>query len=288
MYNYTFKEYFYLNEMPITGFNKIGNWQGNSKKYGYDKSDLKLLNNEKYIEKIINKWSKTNHNFALYFVRNPSAYKYIEIGEVSADWVKENLSIDIQPNPEAINIIFTNNQGANKIPLTSWMIAHRASHAIFRGFFGYNNMPAANFYDSFAKFRVFCIQTFTEMLNETLHLAYHINIENIRIMYPALRFHYLALAYAIGTMKSTNKLKKLNNHYEFFHELFAQYINNNKITFNPLPKTLIINKRKKLKSDLDDSELDDLNQNLLGQYALQLTANFDLVLHKAHGRIFVM
>ena len=90
--------------------------------------DAGILGNHKAVEKIHKKWSNTKQNFDFYFIRDQKAFKFVQQGEVDQDWVKKNLGEDIPPNPNAITIIFTNNTGVEKIPMTAWMIAHRMGH----------------------------------------------------------------------------------------------------------------------------------------------------------------
>jgi hypothetical protein len=125
-----FKEWLALNEMPIVQLNKIGDWNKGSKKYGYSDKDIGIIGNENATAKIIKKWNNTKQDYILYFVKLPKVHTFTEVGEVSEEWVKKNLNLDIKPTENAITIIFTNNKGTEKVPLTSWIIAHRLGHAI--------------------------------------------------------------------------------------------------------------------------------------------------------------
>jgi hypothetical protein len=121
---------FLLSEMPITGFQLKGQWGPDAKRrYGYSQQDTGILENPKAVEKIHRSWSNSRHDFDLWFLRTARARHHVEVGEVSEDWVLENLGDEeIRPRPDVITVIFTNNTGAEKIPMTAWAIAHRMNY----------------------------------------------------------------------------------------------------------------------------------------------------------------
>lgn len=283
-----FKQWLLLKEMPINKMDFIGDWNPEAKrKYGFDKIDAGLLSSEKARIKICHMWRNVPQKINICFVRSKDAYKYREIGEVSLDWVKENLKLDdYTPDSEAINVLYTNNFGTEKIPMTGWAIAHRLSHALRR-------TEAFIYYQD---------QLFREM-REVIQTAYgrrmslspdssgrYNSIKN-----PDDEKFMRSFAHSIGTMKSARE-KKLVNFYEFFHELLAQYITqgkefnnsllrNDSIKFNNLPRELTWSKNRIRANPNEVEGLDEFLQTTLPgliEYYL------DNVLDSAVGKILVM
>ena len=108
----------------------MGDWGADSPRREWDKKSIAILNSERGIQKIKNMWSKAPVDFDMYFVRQAGAMKHVETGEVDSEWVKENLNMDIKPDPNAITVLFTQNVGNEKVPMTGWIIGHRFAHAI--------------------------------------------------------------------------------------------------------------------------------------------------------------
>ena len=273
-----FKEWLNLKEMSVKKFDLVGQWGPEAKKaYGYNKQDVGILENPKGQQKIIKKWSNSKEDFNLIFVRSSQANKHREVGEVNADWVKNNLGIDVQPDPDAITIIFTQNTGAEKIPMTAWTIAHRLGHAIRR-----DNVFEKYFFDEL-------VRDFRELLRD----VYKISDSRSSYEYPDQK-SLLALAREVGTMKSARE-GNLRNFFEFIYELVAQYITTGKIVFKDLPKSLILQKRfawgnpihTTAHHNLSDDDLLEFNyqlQNLADKYEHYL----DSVFIGLVGKIFVM
>ena len=288
-----FKE-FLINEMPISRYSLMGmnNWKPNAKRaYGYNAQDIGILTNPKAIAKIHKSWKNSKNNWEFYFSRSSKAWKHIEVGQVSSQWVKENLELDIQPVEDAITIIFTNNRGAEKIEMTSWLIAHRLGHAIRKE-------------DVFKKY--FRIESdFKEILKD----VYNIDISSMEVRNRNRYYDYgggynrpientdkymKALAYAVGTMRSARQWE-LRNFYEFQYELVAQYIITGKITFNPLPKSLKIDNKMAWGREnptmkysiIDDEDFEYWNE-VLQNHASTYEQNLDSIFSSLEGKIFVM
>jgi hypothetical protein len=257
-----------LSEMPITRFDLQGNWGPNNKSgNGFDKKSIGILTNPKAVEKIHRKWSNTKENFELYFVRQVGASKFNEMGEVSKEWVKENLGMDIQPAEDTITIIYTNNIGANKVPMTAWGIAHRMAHTIAR--------LNRDFNDHFTR-------EVTRFFNEiTLKLngKFKEKIQPIHV------------AQAVGTMKSARDFN-LGNFGEFIFELVAQYVITGHIKFNPLTKRIITSlvPRKRpttVFAYITDEELAEINNDLEMKIDV-LEYNIESIFGACVNKIFVM
>jgi hypothetical protein len=275
----------YLNEMPIKGFNLIGQWGPEAKrKYGYNKQDTGILENPKAVEKIHKSWSNSKYDFDFYFLRSYKASKYIGEGQVSLDWVKQNLEIEIKPKEDHITIIFTNNRGDEKIPMTAWAIAHRLGHAIGK----------ENIFEEYFRKQV------NKDFNEILKYVYGLDPWN-RNNYQQNHFlpynnedkYKKALFMAVGKMKSARE-NNLRNSNEFIYELVAQHIVTGKIRFNDLPRNLILEKRMawgkpnyKTKNIIDEEMYQEYNAQLHNN-AQVYEHYLDNVFGSIVNKIFVM
>lgn len=257
-----------LSEMPITKFQLQGNWQPNNRSgNGFDKKSIGILTNPKAVEKIHRKWSNTKENFELYFVRQIGASKFNEVGEVSKEWVKEKLGMDIQPAEDTITVIFTNNIGGDKMPMTAWVIAHRMAHTIAR----LNKDFAAHFSREVVNF-------FNEITSK-LNGKFGETIQPIHV------------AQAVGTMQSARNFN-LGSFREFIFELVAQYVITGHIKFNPLTKRIITSivprKRPTMTyARVTDEELQELNDDLAMKIET-LEYNLESVFGACVNKIFVM
>ena len=114
----------WLIEMPIGDFKLYGDWKPGAPKRGWDSKSIGILTNEKGVEKIRNKWRNTEIDFDMYFVRLPNIQDFSETGEVTPEWVTENLGITLQPNLEAITVIFINNLAYKGISMNCFIRFH--------------------------------------------------------------------------------------------------------------------------------------------------------------------
>jgi hypothetical protein len=235
--------------MPVN-IELLGQWEENKPLRGYCKEDTQILTREKAINKIKRAYSKTAHLFNFSFLRKPNAKNFLQHGIVNDYFVQRFLGIDYRPNEDAINVIFTNNIGQRKIPMTAWIMAHRLGHSLFKS-------------EEFREFRRY----FANMMK--IYASWfdvHVSAYNgfLYGSYIDLR----SLEYAIGSMRSCRQ-RNLATDYEFCFELFAQYILTGKIVFNPIEERIIYKKRMawgrpsyeylRIKRDL---KLDDLNIEL--------------------------
>jgi hypothetical protein len=140
-----------INEAPIQDFKTIGDFDRNSS--FRDPKDRKMLTNPKAQEIYKKKFSNTDFDFNMYFVNSPAANRHTEVGQVSIDWVRENLgdevADEINHDDDAICVIFTNNKGDKRVNMTPWVMAHRISHVLSRP--GVNGDYLVNAYSSFIR-----------------------------------------------------------------------------------------------------------------------------------------
>lgn len=278
----------FLNEMPITRFDKQGDWSPTAKRqYGFNKQDAGILGSQKGVDKIHRSWQNSKSEFDFYFIRSSLAYKHVEIGLVTPEWVKTNLNIDIQPREDAITVIFTNNTGAEKIQMTAWTIAHRLGHAIRR-----DKIFEEYFSKEITKdFRVLLKEIYgIQKSNKPSYGNYGYGFNPQQDDEKELR----AFAQAVGTMRSARQ-GELRNFFEFVYELVAQYIITGHIKFNPIPRNLLLKKRMawgRPANDTRNSRLDaesheEWNEQLQ-QYADKYEHYLDSVFNGIEGKIFVM
>jgi hypothetical protein len=276
---------FLLSEMPITGFQLKGQWGPDARrKYKYSPQDIGILENPKAVEKIHRSWSNSKSDFELYFLRSWKASRYVERGLVSPEWVKENLEVDIPAKEDAITVIFTNNTGAEKIPMTAWAMAHRLGHAI---------RMDRTFEEHFRK-------EIDRDFREILEYVYGVQNRHSQRPWEApipegqmLERCRKALFSAVGKMKSARD-NNLRNSDEFVHELVAQYIITGKIEFNDLPDPLVIDRRmawgrpnSTTRRVQDKTAYIEYNE-MLQSHAAKYEYNLDTVFNGLEGKIFVM
>lgn len=259
-----------ITEMPISKFQLTGQWEPEAKRaYGWSKQDKGILTNPTAVEKIHKKWSNTSQNFDFYFLKSKDAYKFREIGEVTPEWILENLKVDIKPSADSITVIFTQNTGTEKIPMTAWAIAHRMAHALRR-----EKNFEQNFYNSV-----------TQDFKDLLEYAYSVNV--LKSNQNNLRDQSIlkSLAHTVGTMRSARQ-KKLVTFGEFIHELVAQWIITGRIKFNSLPSKLMIGNKfiAKIGSDYDLEQWNSELEGYADKYESELEFNFS----RLKGKIFVM
>ena len=217
----TFKEWItQLNEMPITNMTFQGSWGPKATSgYGYNWQDLGILQNPNATEKIMKKWSNTKEKFEVHFVRSEKAQGHRQLGERSREWVKEELDFDVEPQPDTITIIFTQNESNEKVPMTAWTLAHRVGHAIFSN---------KEFHEGFASKIEKDFLTLLDRVYGVGSKSFNDDLENLLLLGK--------FTAELGTMSSARN-KKLDNFGEFMFELVAQYIITGKIKFNSLPRT---------------------------------------------------
>lgn len=280
-----------LHEMPITSFNKVGDWGEDDPKRGWDKPSIGILNNERGVQKIIDAWKNSPVDFDLYFVKQKGAWMQKFEGEVTEQWVKENLNLDIKPRGNSISVIFTQNQGGLTVPMTAWIIAHRLGHALEAGsrrsqMFSKGSSPGTYSYME-AQIR----QDFIYLLEEVFGIEKPYSGFNTTGRGSDIDKWMLKLMSAVGTMKSARN-NKVANTAEFIHELFAQTIINGKVKFGSFPKQLVAKYAWGRPSDAryssardDDIYQADLDSRLEAM-ADHYTHMVNQVLKEAVGRMF--
>lgn len=272
-----------INEMPIDTYQTIGDF---SKGSSFTKSsDRAIITNPVAIQKVKNFFKGTSVDFDFYFVNTKDARQYTEIGEVKEEFLWDKLKLkpeqlkDGKINHDHVTVFFTNNKGEGRIAMTPWILAHRFGHVIKR-IAGFEEMV-----------------TFGDTQIQYILEAYGIKKPNRTVFYyrdksesDAIQAYNIAkrkVCEHIGTFKSARD-KNLRNDFEFYYEIFAQYLNSGKLTFNPLPESLVLGHaafgRPKVYRLLDQTMGDDAILNMTNTFPYYM----EEVLNGCVDRIFVM
>lgn len=246
-----------LKEMPVKSVSSVGfdvdPKTGKMKSHSFsDKRDRELITNPTNIKKLKNFFSNVDEEFNFWFINKKGARKFAETGEVKPEFIKKEFNINVEDLPnfdeDDINVFFVSNTAAEKIPMTSWTIAHRLGHVIRRT-------------DGFEYFSNHLEEQFDRIVSEYYGVKKHSKFDNEFEKYKAKFFN------KIGTMRSARE-NKIKRYFEFYYELFAQFLNTGGVKFN-----------KTGKSDVDN-DLDTLS------YDIEILGND--VLSNLPGKIFVM
>jgi hypothetical protein len=286
-----------LLEMPISTFEKKGDWSENAPLHMYDKSSTKMLNNPNYAEKVKTKWSKIDQDIDMYFVRSKQAKRYREIGEISPEFVKEGLGLDIPINDNNITIIFTNNVGDEKVPLTPWIIAHRFAHALARihksSHGNYSDAPSRNHQWNAADEAVDYIIDWTLKNGYGVRKTsgYDQNRRWIDVDLGSLEQKRLAMANVLGTFKSARD-NNLRQPFELTNELIAQFIIEGQIRLNTnLPQRIPYGRMawgKASRSLFKIKDQEALLTDGIERAQSIIAGEIESMLMEAVGKIFVM
>ena len=226
-----------LNEAPIGTYSTIGDFEkGASYK---DPRDRLSVSHPVTVQKVKDMLKNTSVDFDFYFVNKPGLRQFSETGKVPYEFIfkpyPEGLGLtheelgDKSINSDNITVFFVSNTAADKIPMTAWTIVHRVGHAM-------NRTP------QFQEYTKWLDSEFDELLSlygkqKTSRFPYDDS------SYKKARTYDLAkgrLFNHIGTMRSAREGRIHRRYFEFYFELFVQYLKDGKITFNPLTKNLLV------------------------------------------------
>ena len=270
-----------LNEAPLGTYTAIGGFdKGASYK---DPRDRAALNHPVTIQKVKDMLKNTSVDFDFYFVNKPGLRKFSEKGKVPYDFIvkpyPEGLGLNpnqIEINNNNITVFFVGNTAADKIPMTAWTIIHRVGHVM-------NRTP------QFQDYTKWLDNEFDELLK-----IYGKSKESTRYGnsdYKKSRTFDLAkgrLFNHIGTMRSARAGKLSRRYFEFYYELFVQYLKDGKITFNSLTKNLLVGFGPYGSKSIATTQNLDEAQEKLDSIANTIPYLIEDVLGANTGDIFVM
>lgn len=258
-------------EAPIADISHLGDWEKSSSYR--DPRDRKLLTSVKALNKIKTMWKyPTEVDFNIILINNAEANRQTELGMIDRKTIPDLFpvsadSIEALLRDDQVNIIFTNNKGAERVPMTGWIMAHRFGHALYAG-------RGRSFYMKEA------LATFNRYLGDILNeygIGRYKPMENNG---PVTRFlEHLCI------FRSARE-KNLRSSFEAFYELFAQYIIRGAITFNPLPKSFKFGPSYYTYArPEDDYEYDNRAMEEMGD---EMRQYFETAVHYAVGKVLVM
>ena len=288
-----------LYEAPIEDYQTIGDFGRNS---SFRRSaDRRLVTNPNYVERIKNMFANTGVDFRLYFVNSPEASHHTEVGGVDMAWLQQNMPKTLAEinerggfGEDAINVIFTNNKGAEWRPMTGWIMAHRMGHAILRTSLGSRQdareTPFWTLYNDL------------QLKVKQILKAYGQNVPRYQnrdrggygggYQQPPENFDAAMirrLLGMIGTFRSARE-NNMRTAAEFIFECFAQYLVKGQITFNQAPQNIVTGHawgRPQTSRGPGEEGTETIN-DAISWLEDSLTQEFESVLHGSVGKIFVM
>lgn len=275
-----------ISEVPLKDFEPIGDFsKGSSFR---DPRDRKMITNPKFKEIVAKKFGKTEFDINLYFVNTPKGRNHTEVGAVDLDWVRENLGDEVadkvEPNfgdEDEINVIFTNNSGAERINMTPWIMAHRIGHALSRFSMTHGGGRQFRSYQE-------VVDYIGNEFNTFFQDVYGIKGFNAKGKFgPYARRDQLLfkhLAHNLGTFKSARD-NNMREYFELYNELFAQYLITGKVTMNDLPERFKAGNFGDV-SVRDKEAYEELKD--LGSFENTLNHYFQELLFEAQQHILVM
>jgi len=278
-------------EAPIRDLEPIGG-DMDKKGGGFRAKDRKLLSNPNAISKIRRQWENTDFVFDIYLLKVPSLNKqeYREYGIISpgdSAWkdIEEATGNPVPNSGDAITILFNGNYGSEKVPMTGWVMAHRLGHAVRTG----------RGVQAWAEY----IKNVQEIVKMAVEEIYEIQLKfSYKYMgngeensfEPDSNEIARQVFQQLGSFKSARD-KKITRPYEFYYELFAQYLITGEIKFNPFPKELIVGSlpygRKDTRHVKYEESLEMWNRDL-EIYAGDIESRIANVLHSIVGKTLLM
>jgi hypothetical protein len=251
-----------LSEAPLKTYSTVGDFsKGKQKGPEPDdptvvnrsmvyKRDRKMVTNPNFqkivAKKFENLYIDVNLIFANILPDKRRGYRpnIVEVGAVDYDWVRDNLGEEVFDkvvevrDDEELTVIFTNNFGAAKVPLTPWIMAHRIGHALARktdsNRFGYYSHKEIDRVIS-ENFNLYLQEVYGYRAFESPSYNRLGRLRNYELARRNERV-FKSLAHALGTFKSARE-QNLREWFEFYNELIAQYIITGKVKLNDLPRS---------------------------------------------------
>lgn len=236
----------------LGAYKTLGNFNRN---HGFNEVDRRIIQNPLIKEKLSKRLGHLPYTVNMFFVNLPKASKHVEIGLVDLEWVHNNLGEKIYDEVEPtahkeghINIIYTNNKGSEKVPMTPWMMMHRMAHALAR-------YDTKSFRSSSEMHRQF--EDYSKAAQTLLHVTADIleaynseefprsekELSGLHGYYnPTIKrdkqLTMKALWSKLATFRSARQ-GNIRDYFEILNELFAQYMITGDIKFNEPPQIIV-------------------------------------------------
>ena len=214
--------------VPLGDFDKPGPFRGPDKKLAVHPVNISKA--ERFFE-------NNPYDFRLFVSNISGTGKYAETGVVDEQQLTQMFGAEnakkIMANSEnAITVVYVGNAGDAKRIFTPWIMAHRFGHAIQASTLrGRNNSGMMTAWKN-------AEEHFFSTVNTMLAQTYGQPASRRQSgMDWSMTQKYNALFNAIGTQRSSRS-KEIRRPYEFFYEMFAQYLGTGHVKLNPFPKQL--------------------------------------------------
>lgn len=289
-----------LFESPISDFHHIGNFdKPSSFRHAQDR---KLVTAPKALEKIRGMWKYPEETmFNVIFINHPDiagkqptathSGPLQEVGIVDVDWLEDNMPRvwpELQPmlNHDQVNVIYTNNSGSERVPMTGWIMAHRLGHGLYadQRMAGWGKEGSAETY-------------YMGMAFKEVERALHEVMSRYGIGYPDHGFYgarkfipqngaLLGFIRNFCTFRSARD-SNVRNPFEIVYECMAQYMMTGRIRFNDIPKGYRYgNSYYRFRGD--EGDYHQFNARMKDELANDLQDFFTTTLQYCEGKIIVM
>lgn len=285
-----------LFETPIKDIDHVGDFD---KSHSWrHKRDRMLVTHPASLNKVKEKFGNTEQDINLLFVNTSAADKETEVGMVSYDYVQRYLGDEVlealknlSNHENAINIIFTNNKGDKRIPMTPWIMAHRIMHALVRSTTSSSQIGMdPKFTSRYYKQAADSIVNFVfDYILPAYRMDLNTRITSYNRLMSAPRDKQLAFKYLfneIGTFRSARE-NNIRDWFEVFNELGAQYIITGGVKFNGLPHCFGP-KNKGRRCLMDDELMIDQAESALESMGSYFERDMQTLLDHAVGKTFIM
>jgi len=271
-----------VKEAPIDTFQTIGDFEKGAS--FRDKRDRQIITNPITLTKVKDFFKNTTVDFDFYFVNLQGRRQFAEKGVVTKDFIfkpyPDGLGIKSEQlkggdiNDNNITVFFVGNSAGEKVLMTAWTIAHRFGHSLRREY-------------AFTEYSKWLESAFEDLLSTYYGKGkpgYSYNNYTDLSTYNRVKAN---LFNHIGTMRSA-RTGQIKRYFEFYYELFAQYLKDGKVTLNPL-KTLVKTGTAAYGRPVHSytRDVDGANEVL---QSIERDFNYyaENVLSEASGKIFVM
>jgi hypothetical protein len=264
------RQWINLFEMPINV-----NLVGDNKEGSFRKDDLTLATSGKARAKTEKIWHTSKVDLDLYMINDPDMdavdrelFAVDDAIHKTEELSKAQLAkLKIKPNPKAITLILTLNEGSGRLPLTGWMIAHRLYHAI--------SIPAMTKKYQYPKLNKVVVGTqnyeFIDVVKKMCQNVYD-TTKTLQDMDAGV----IDDIAHIGTTKAARE-GKLSALTEIIPEAFAQYLLTGKVKLNPMPE--VSSRGQKANPE----KLAELNDYIFKMQSVMMH-EFDVLIKHAKGK----
>ena len=199
-----------------------------------------LLMKANWLQKIENAFSKTNHDYRIYFVNPSNKEEMSGDSEFSNGIFSMQDAVEFMPELEeistsgrnSITIVLTGNDTDEDyyMPTTPWIVAHRFAHIIEDFILPSGPLSHMKSGANLNRHNLNPTDHNMGILMGIMSHAYDVSVSTFKLTSQTMHQDLIKRVFTMKSARDSNMLQG-----EFFAELFAQYLLTGKITFNPLP-----------------------------------------------------